>query len=115
MADTVRAKEYRPLSCSPETQPFTGWEHGARGAQGNGDADTPTITVYPPLDATRTGTAVVIAPGGGYGMLAANHEGRQFASWFNGMNVTAFVLKYRVGPRYHHPVEVGGAQRAERR
>jgi acetyl esterase/lipase len=62
----------------------------------------------------KSGTAVVIAPGGGYGMLASNHEGRQFANFFNGMGVTAFVLKYRLGPRYHHPIELGDAQRAMR-
>jgi len=47
-------------------------------------------------------------------MLALNHEGRQFANFFNGMNVTAFVLKYRLGPRYHHPIELGDVQRAIR-
>ncbi len=114
MAGLAQAQKTPPLSFTPETQTFPLWEKGAPGAQGNGDADTPTITVYPPLDATRTGTAVVIAPGGGYGMLAANHEGRQFAGWFNGMNVTAFVLKYRLGPRYHHPIELDDAQRAMR-
>ena len=41
-------------------------------------------------------------------------EGRQIASWFNAMGVTAFVLKYRLGPRYHHPIELGDAQRAIR-
>jgi acetyl esterase/lipase len=104
----------REPNFSPETQTFPLWDHGAPGALGNAPEDTPTITVYQPLDATRTGTAVVIAPGGGYGMLAANHEGRQFANYFNGMEVTAFVLKYRLGPRYHHPIELGDAQRAIR-
>jgi acetyl esterase/lipase len=47
-------------------------------------------------------------------MLADNHEGRQVANWFNAMGVTAFVLKYRLGPRYHHPIELGDAQRAIR-
>jgi acetyl esterase/lipase len=47
-------------------------------------------------------------------MLALNHEGRQFANFFNGMNVTAFVLKYRLGPRYHHPIELGDVQRGIR-
>ena len=61
-----------------------------------------------------TGTAVVVAPGGGYAALAMDHEGRQVASWFNAMGVTAFVLKYRLGPRYHHPIELGDAQRAIR-
>jgi acetyl esterase/lipase len=61
-----------------------------------------------------TGTGVIVAPGGGYGNLAMDHEGRQVASWFNAMGVTAFVLKYRLGPRYHHPIELGDAQRAIR-
>ena len=36
------------------------------------------------------------------------------ANWFNAMGITAFVLKYRLGPRYHHPIELGDAQRAIR-
>jgi acetyl esterase/lipase len=59
-------------------------------------------------------TGIIVAPGGGYGALAMNHEGRQVANWFNALGVTAFVLKYRLGPRYHHPVELGDAQRAIR-
>src|SRR6185295_18941336 len=43
-----------------------------------------------------------------------NHEGRQVANWFNTMGVTAFLLRYRLGPRYHHPIELGDAQRAIR-
>ena len=108
-----KAPERSP-NFSPETHTFPLWEQGAPGALGSGDQDIPTITVYPALDGTRTGTAILIAPGGSYRMLALNHEGRQFANFFNGMNVTAFVLKYRLGPRYHHPVELGDVQRAVR-
>ena len=104
----------RPPNFSPETQTFPLWEQDAPGALGPADQDRPTITVYSPLQGTRTGTAILIAPGGSYRMLAANHEGRQFANFFNGMNVTAFVLKYRLGPRYHHPIELGDVQRAIR-
>jgi acetyl esterase/lipase len=43
-----------------------------------------------------------------------NHEGRQVANWLNAVGITAFVLKYRLGPRYHHPIELGDAQRAIR-
>lgn len=89
------------------------WEGGAPGALGNADADKPTITAYP-APRGSSGTAVVVAPGGGYGGLAMEHEGRQLAYWFNAMGVTAFVLKYRLGPRYHHPIELGDAQRAIR-
>jgi acetyl esterase/lipase len=89
------------------------WENGAPGALGQADSDKPTITVY---QAPRgsSGTAVIVAPGGGYANLATEHEGRQEAYWFNAMGVTAFVLKYRLGPRYHHPIELGDAQRAIR-
>ncbi len=113
VAQAQNAPEHQ-LNFVSEPQTFPLWEHGAPGALGNNLPDVPTITVYQPLDGTRTGTAVVIAPGGSYGMLASNHEGRQFADFFNGMEVTAFVLKYRLGPRYHDPIELGDAQRAIR-
>lgn len=90
------------------------WEHAAPGALGNQDQDIPTLTIYLPVDPSQTRTAVIVAPGGSYAMLASNHEGRQVANWFNALGVTAFVLKYRLGPRYHHPIELGDAQRAMR-
>jgi len=102
-------------AASPSAQPveLPLWEGKAPGALGDADADKPTITVYRASRAP-TGTGVIVAPGGGYQNLAMDHEGRQVASWFNAMGVTAFVLKYRLGPRYHHPVELGDAQRAIR-
>ena len=99
---------------SAETQTILLWESGAPGALGQGDDDKPSITVYRPWGPNLSGTSVIVAPGGSYGFLAANHEGRQVANWFNAMGVTAFVLKYRLGPRYHHPIELGDAQRAIR-
>ena len=113
IAALTQAQEHH-LNFTAEPQTFPLWEHAAPGALGTADEDRPTITVYPPLDATRSGTAILVAPGGSYTMLASNHEGRQFANLFNGMGVTAFVLKYRLGPRYHHPIELGDAQRAIR-
>src|SRR3954447_5261285 len=89
------------------------WEHGAPGALGQADTDKPTITAYR-APRGSSGTAIIVAPGGGYGALAMEHEGRQWAYWYNAMGVTAFVLKYRLGPRYHHPIELGDAQRALR-
>ena len=89
------------------------WEGRAPGALDDQDADTPTLTVFLPRGATPGGaTAVIICPGGGYSNLAMNHEGRQVASYFNSMGVAAFVLKYRLGPRYHHPVEMNDGLRA---
>ena len=41
-------------------------------------------------------------------------EGYAFARWLNARGVAAFVLKYRLGPKYHYPVELEDAQRAIR-
>ena len=97
-----------------EPQTILLWQNGAPGALGQNEDDKPTITVYRPWGHNLSGTAVIVAPGGSYGFLASNHEGRQVANWFNAMGITAFVLKYRLGPRYHHPIELGDAQRAIR-
>ncbi len=89
------------------------WPHGAPGAVGKAATDVPTVAVYlPPANPTRT--AVVVAPGGGYQHLAMDHEGLQVAQWLNAHGVAAVVLKYRLGPTYHHPIELGDAQRALR-
>ena len=91
---------------APVTIPL--WDGSAPGALGTEDRDRPTLTIFlPGRDAVQTG--VIVCPGGGYGALADNHEGRQVANWLNSMGIAAFVLKYRLGPRYHHPVELGCA------
>ncbi|WP_439559531.1 alpha/beta hydrolase [Dyadobacter sp.] len=56
----------------------------------------PTITAYIAPKDKATGAAVMICPGGGYGILAASHEGSDFAKWFNDRGISAFVLKYRL-------------------
>ena len=93
--------------------PIPLWPNGAPGALGKADTDIPTMAVYLP-SANPTHTAVVIAPGGGYEHLAMDHEGLQVAQWLNAHGVAALVLKYRLGPAYHHPIELGDAQRAIR-
>ena len=86
---------------------------GAPGAQGTADEDKPTLTHYEPKRA-KNRTAVVVCPGGGYRNLAMDHEGVQVATWLNSLGITAFVLKYRLGPKYHHPAEMLDVQRALR-
>src|SRR5581483_6219890 len=98
-------------TAEPQTIPL--WGQGAPGALGHADEDKPTITLYR-ANGTGVRTAVIVAPGGSYAHLAMNHEGRQVANWFNALGFTAFVLKYRLGPKYHHPIELGDAQRAIR-
>jgi len=87
------------------------WQGKTPGAVANEPADHPTLTVYPAEGGT--GAAIVVCPGGGYGMLAP-HEGEPVARWLNTLGITAGVLKYRLGPRYHHPAELHDAQRAIR-
>ena len=57
---------------------------------------------------------MVLAPGGGYMELATRHEGYAEAQWLASHGVAVFVLRYRLGPVYHHPVELGDAKRAIR-
>lgn len=99
-----------PAPVDPVVMPL--WEGTAPGALGAEAADIPTVTYYSPRG--NSGTAVVLAPGGGYGNLALNHEGRQVANWFNAQGVHTFVLRYRLGPRYRHPVPLNDALRAVR-
>ena len=93
--------------------PMLLWANGAPGAVGDADDDKPTITAYIPA-ANPTKTAVVIAPGGGYQHLSMVKEGSDVAAWLNARGVAAFVLKYRLGMKYHNPIELGDAQRAIR-
>ncbi len=90
------------------------WPDGAPGAQGNQDEDKPTLTPYVVPQGRGTGAAVIVCPGGSYQHLSMEKEGSDVARWLNSLGVTAFVLKYRLGPKYHHPIELGDAQRAIR-
>jgi len=56
----------------------------------------PTLTVYLPPADKATGTAVLICPGGGYGIVAFNHEGIAIAKWLNENGIAGIVLKYRL-------------------
>jgi acetyl esterase/lipase len=88
------------------------WPGSPPGAQGTADADIPKYTVYQAASPVHTG--VLVCPGGGYQGLSMDHEGLQIAKWLNGYGVTAFVLQYRLGPKYHHPIEMNDAKRAVR-
>ncbi|WP_408591391.1 alpha/beta hydrolase [Novosphingobium sp.] len=91
------------------------WDGPAPGALGTGVQDVPTLTIVTPGETTSFGTAVVVAPGGGYQMLATALEGRQVADWFAAHGVTAFVLRYRLTPSgYVHPTQLLDAKRAIR-
>ena len=78
----------------------------------------PTLEIFLPSKKDTTGKAVIICPGGGYGVLAYHWEGTDVAKWFNSRGIAAFVLKYRL-PRsksiiVQHEAPLQDAQRALR-
>src|ERR1039457_5288114 len=75
------------------------------------DPDPSSITIYLPSKGA-TGTGVIVCPGGGYMQLSMEKEGSKVAEWFNSLGVAAFVLKYRLGPKFHHPSQLDDAQTA---
>lgn len=89
------------------------WPAGAPGALGETDADKPAIYAWLPAS-NPTKTGVIVAPGGSYEHLSVVHEGSDVAAWLNAHGIAAFQLRYRLGPKYHSPVELGDAQRAIR-
>ena len=80
-----------------------------------GNVTRPTLHVWRPEN--PDGRAVLVFPGGGYGKLAAQHEGTEVARWLNDQGITAFLCKYRVPRREgmeKHAVALEDAQEAIR-
>lgn len=77
---------------------------------------TPAIEVHLAPAATATGTAMLVAPGGGHEQLVWASEGTDIAKWLNSIGVSAFVLKYRLAktPNYHYTVEGEALQDTQR-
>jgi len=105
-------------AAQPHTTTIPLWDGKAPHAVGDSAADKPSVAVFPAPKDQANGAAVVICPGGGYGFLADDHEGKQVAEFMNGLGVTAFVLKYRTAnkerPGPLHPAPLQDAQRAIR-
>jgi len=90
------------------------WETKAPNAAGNESVDIPTITPFPAPKDLASRAAVVICPGGGYVRLSDIKEGSEVARWLNSLGISAFVLKYRLGMKYHQPNQLLDAARAVR-
>ena len=90
------------------------WSDRAPNALGSEALDIPTMTPFPAPKETATGAAVVVLPGGGYARLSDVKEGSDVAKWLNSLGISAFVIKYRLGPRYNQPTPLLDAARAMR-
>ena len=73
----------------------------------------PSIRVFLPDADKATGQAVVCCPGGGYSHLAMDHEGYEWASFFNERGIALIVLKYRM-PHANPDVPISDAKEALR-
>jgi acetyl esterase/lipase len=94
--------------------PLPLYEGRAPDALGERPEDMPQLIPYLVEGATAR-PAIVVLPGGGYGMLASDHEGHQIARWLNEHGISAFICLYRHhGAGYRHPVPWHDAQRAIR-
>jgi acetyl esterase/lipase len=75
--------------------------------------DVPTLTVFLPPTGKASGAAMVVMPGGGYSHLS-RREGLTASQWLASNGMTTFILKYRLGKKYHHPAEMDDGLRAVR-
>ena len=90
----------------PETG-FSGAPGVAQGTQMLRNVSDPSLTVFRPRAAN--GIGVIVAPGGGWRILAWQHEGIDVARWLAERGYTAFLLKYRVLPTPADPKEFEAA------
>lgn len=88
------------------------WPNGTTSNNGDNN-DKAKVWVYLPESNKATGRAVVICPGGAYAFLAMDHEGHQWAKYFNAQGIAAIVLKYRM-PHGHWLIPAEDAEEAIR-
>ena len=86
------------------------WPNGAMVASSDKE-DKAELTVYLPDAKKATGRAIVCCPGGGYSHLAMDHEGHQWATFFNNQGIALIVLKYRM-PHGNPMVPISDAEQA---
>ncbi len=99
-------------ACAAETTAIPLWPDGAPGSEARknepekvdakpgqnnvSNVHNPSITPFLPATDKATGTAIIIAPGGGHRVLCLGHEGDSLAQWFADQGIAAFVLRYRL-------------------
>lgn len=89
------------------------WPSGAPGAVGVEEQDEPHLEIFA-ASGPGLHTAVIVCPGGGYTHLAYEKEGTRIAEWLNLRGITAFVLTYRLAPRYRYPAPILDGYRSVR-
>src|SRR5215213_10111418 len=75
-------------------------EHGG-GIARRSNVSKPRLVVFEAPADKRTGAAVVVIPGGGFGILADEHEGSEACEWLAKLGITAFLLDHRCPTNKH--------------
>ncbi len=110
---TTQAAANKSLKTAPASYNIPLWEDGKVPiSQGDGPLDRPFLSVFLPPAGKENGASVVIAPGGSNIMLMYGGEGMEIAERYNDWGVTAFVLTYRMAPRYKEDARVMDGKRA---
>jgi acetyl esterase/lipase len=94
----VSASAQTTIALYPDRVPHAQPAH-AQGPKKDNVARTvskPTLSIFLPEAGLANGTAVIVCPGGGYGVLVMDREGYQVAKALNKVGIAAFVLKYRL-------------------
>lgn len=90
---------------------LTGLQVSAQSRPKPFDIEQPSLRVFLPAPELATGRAVVACPGGGYSGLAVNHEGYDWAPYFNKQGIALIVLKYRM-PKGDRTLPISDAEAA---
>lgn len=107
------AGTYEPPPPSGYSRAYVLWPEGAPLANGNHGVDIPKLYYYP-ASAPASSTAVIVLPGGGYSRLMMEKEGSAEAKWLAAHGIAAFVLQYRLAPKYRFPAPMLDGARAIR-
>jgi acetyl esterase/lipase len=112
-ASPALAASAKNAGLAPQPYNIPLWEDGKVPlAVGDGPLDKPFLTVFLPSPGKRNGASVVIAPGGANIMLMYGAEGLDIAERYNEWGVAAFVLTYRLSPRYREDARIADGKRA---
>ena len=82
--------------------------------QRRSNVSKPRIVVYEAVEAKRTGAAMIVVPGGGFGILADEHEGSEACVWLSKQGVTGFLLLHRCPTNKHTEASEGPVQDTQR-
>ncbi|HWZ97226.1 MAG TPA: alpha/beta hydrolase [Candidatus Dormibacteraeota bacterium] len=94
--DVIPLYQGTPPGSTPETYPEKEYFSKIWNTEVIANVTKPSLTVFKPAPELKNGTAIVIAPGGGFMALSINSEGNDVAKYLAAKGVTAFVLKYRL-------------------